>query len=284
MIHSVAHAGYTPEQLAHWRSTFPRKVADDGPLGRAILTRSVDLVKDVESERGRSIGPDALANMRARGSRSVLTVPMMREGKVIGAISLAHRDVNGFSDAQVELLRTFADQAVIAIENVRLFNELEALTQDLTRSVNELRALGEVGQAISSTLDVETLLTTIVSRAVELSRLDGGVVFEYDAQTGEFVQRAATEQGGELAAARRARRIRRGEGVVGQTAVTLEPAQVPDILPESAYVSPLRENLVQSGIRAVLAVPMLWEGRLIGSLVVSRNSRFVPPAPSPPRR
>ena len=74
-----------------------------------------------------------------------------------------------FADTQVELLKTFADQAVIAIENVRLFQELETRTRDLTRSVGELRALGEVSQAVSSTLDLETVLETIVSRAVELS-------------------------------------------------------------------------------------------------------------------
>jgi len=204
--------------------------------------------------------------------RTELGVPMFRGDDVLGVIILYKLEVQPFTDEQIELVQTFADQAVIAIENVRLFQELQARTRDLSRSVEQLTALGEVGRAVSSTLDLETELTTIVSRAVQLSGLDGGVVFEYDEGTEEFAQRAATEQGGELAAARRARRIRRGDGAVGQTAVTLEPTQVPDILPEDAYASPLRDNLVQSGIRAVLAVPMLWEGRLIGSLVVSRNA------------
>src|SRR4030095_985817 len=148
---------------------------------------------------------------------------------------------------------------------------LQARTAALTRSVEQLTALGDVGRAVSSTLDLETVLITIVSRAVELSGLDGGVVFEYDEATEEFVHRVATEVAAGLAEARRATRVRKGEGVVGQTALTLEPAQVADITVPGAYESRLRENLIASGIRAVLAVPMVREGELIGCLVVSRN-------------
>src|SRR4029079_7045650 len=129
----------------------------------------------------------------------------------------------------------------------------------------------EVGRAVSSTLDLETVLTTIVARAVQLSALDGGVVFEYDEGTEEFVQRAGTDPGGALAEARRTTRIRKGEGVLGRTAITLEPIQVPDITVPGAYVGPNRENLIESGIRAIVAVPMVYEGRLIGSLGVTRN-------------
>src|SRR4030095_4855813 len=149
--------------------------------------------------------------------------------------------------------------------------ELQARPQEPGRSGGELQALGEVGQAISSTLDLETVLTTIVSRAVQLSALDGGVVFEYDEGTEEFVQRAATDPGGALAEARRTTRIRKGEGVLGRTAITLEPIQVPDITVPAAYEGGLRETLVESGIRAILAVPIVREGRLIGCLGVTRN-------------
>src|SRR5215469_8387143 len=162
-------------------------------------------------------------------------------------------------------------QAVIAIENVRLFKELQARTAELTSSVDQLTALGEVWRAVSSTLDLATGLTTIVSRAVDISGLDGGVVFEYEKSAAEFIHRVATEGGGALAEARRTTRVRKGEGVVGQTALTMEPAQVPDITVSGAYESRLRENLIESGVRAILAVPMLREGELIGCLVVSRN-------------
>src|SRR5207247_10741214 len=145
---------------------------------------------------------------------------MLREGDPVGIIVVTRAEPRPFSDNEIELLKTFADQAVIAVENVRLFKELEARTGELTQSIEKLTALGEVSRAVSSTLDVETVLTTIVSRAVELSRLDGGVVFEYEEATEEFVHRAATETGGALAEARRATRIRKGEGVVGRTAIT----------------------------------------------------------------
>ena len=198
-------------------------------------------------------------------------MPMLREGEAVGAILVARQEAGRFPDSEVKLLRTFADQAVIAVENVRLFKELEARTADLTQSVKQLTALSEVGRAVSSTLDLETVLTTIVTRAVQLTGLDGGVVFEYEGDAEEFVHRAATETGGALAEARRATRVRKGEGVVGRTAITLEPAQVTDITVPGAYESRLRENLITSGVRAVLAVPMVREDRLIGCLVVSRD-------------
>jgi signal transduction histidine kinase len=97
------------------------------------------------------------------------------------------------------------------------------------------------------------------------------VVFEYDESEETFSQRAATEQGGALAEARRTHRVRKGEGIVGRTALSLEPVQVPDITVAGAYESRLRENLITSGVRAILAVPMVREDRLIGSLVVTRN-------------
>ena len=270
LVHAVAHEGFTPQQLEDWRRNFPRPVTAPGTINLAIRTRTVIRIDDIEADPS-IMSTGTVANLRSRGSRSTLAVPMIRQGDIIGAIALAHREVAAFSNAHVELLKTFADQAVIAIENVRLFKELEVRTQDLTRSVGELRALGEVGQAISSILDLDTVLTTIVSRAVQLSGLDGGVVFEYDEGAEEFTQRAAAETGGVLAQARRGTRYRKGEGVLGRTAITLEPAQVPDITVPGAYDSRVRENLIESGVRAVLQVPMIHQGRLIGCLGVTRN-------------
>src|SRR5262249_23928547 len=157
---------------------------------------------------------------------SVVAVPMLREGEAVGALLVARREQGWFSDAEVELLKRFGAQAVIAIENVRLFTELQARTAALTRSVDQLTALGEVGRAVSSTLELDAVLTTIVSRAVQLTQMEGGVVFEYDEFAEEFIQRAAAETGGVLAQARRGVRYRKGEGALGRTAITLEPVQV----------------------------------------------------------
>src|SRR6266568_6352190 len=145
LVHSVAHDGYTPEQLEQWRSTWPRPVTATSMACQAIRTRHIVRIPDLEAAPELvGLGPETLANLRARGTRRVLAVPMYRQNEVIGAISLAHREVDAFSDTHVELLKTFADQAVIAIENVRLFTELEERTQELTRSVTQLTALGEV--------------------------------------------------------------------------------------------------------------------------------------------
>jgi GAF domain-containing protein len=239
--------------------------------GRAFIDRRTVHVHDVSAMPDDEF-PEGKALQQQYGGRgTTLAVPLLREGVPLGIITLARNEVAPFTDRQIALLETFADQAVIAIENVRLFTELQVRTHDLSRSVGELRALGDVGQAISSTLDLETVLTTIVSRAVQLTGMDGGVVFEYDDVAEEFVQRVATETGGTLAEVRRTTRFRKGEGVLGRTAITLEPVQVPDITIPGAYESRLRENLIESGIRAILAVPMVREDRLIGCLAVTRN-------------
>src|SRR5215472_17148520 len=199
--------------------------------GRTFIDRCTVHVHDVSAMSDEF--PEGRQLQQEYGGRgTTLAVPLLREGVSLGVIVLVRNEISPFTEQQIALLETFASQAVIAIENVRLFKELQARTAALTRSVEQLTALGEVGRAISSTLDLETVLTTIVSRAVELSGLDGGVVFEYDAGAEEFVQRAMTDTSGALAEARRTARIRKGEGVLGRTAITLEPAQVPDILPE----------------------------------------------------
>jgi GAF domain-containing protein len=111
---------------------------------------------------------------------TLLGVPLLREGVVVGTINLGRRRVQPFTDRQIELVRTLADQAVIAIENVRLLDELQARTEELGRSVQELKALGDVTQAVNSTLDLETVLATIVAKAVQLSGTDAGAIYVFD--------------------------------------------------------------------------------------------------------
>jgi signal transduction histidine kinase len=235
-------------------------------VGRAVIDRKTIHVRDLAQALAEY--PETTA---ARyGVQSALAVPLMREGVALGVIRISRTEIQPFTDKQIALLQTFASQAVMAIENVRLFTELQARTQELTRSVGQLTALGEVGQAVSSSLDLETVLTTIVSRAVQLSGLDGGVVFEYDAGAETFVQRAAIGTANRATAAR-AGGIRRGEGVVGRTALTLRPVQIPDIAVAGAYEGRIREELIAAGVRALVAVPILREGRLIGGLAVNRN-------------
>jgi signal transduction histidine kinase len=204
--------------------------------------------------------------------RTYLAAPLRQQRELIGALFARRTEVRPFTPAQIKLLETFADQAVIAIENVRLFKELDERTDELTRSVGELKALGEVGQAVSSTLDLETVLTRIVSHAVQLSGTDGGAIYEYDEISEEFILRATDHMEEELINALRANPPRLGDGVVGRAAASREPVQVPDILEERAYAPRMRQLLERFGFRASLAVPLLREDRIIGGLVVRRKS------------
>jgi GAF domain-containing protein len=265
-FYNAAHAGAQMKGLVG----LPLPLSPRFPGGRAVLERRPIIIDDIMLIAEREY-PDTLDLLKLNTIHSVAEIPLLSEGKPVGSLAVLRAEVRPFTNTEVALLQTFADQAVIAIENVRLFKELKDRTAALGRSVEQLTALGEVGRAVSSTLDLETVLTTIVSRAVQLSGLDGGVVFEYEEGAEEFVQRVATETGGARAAARRGARFRKGQGVLGRTAITLEPAQVPDITVPGAYESPRRDNLIESGIRAILAVPMVREGQLIGGLVVSRN-------------
>jgi signal transduction histidine kinase len=206
------------------------------------------------------------------GSRTFLLVPLRQQTEFIGALAARRIEVRPFIPAQIKLLETFADQAVIAIENVRLFKELDERTNELTRSVGELKALGEVGQVVSSTLDLETVLTRIVSHAVQLSGTDGGAVYEYDEQSEEFHLRATDHMEDELINALRANPPRLGDGVVGRAAATREPVQIPNILEEHTYAPRMRQLLERFGFRASLAVPLLREDRIIGGLVVRRKT------------
>src|SRR5262249_17054490 len=180
-------------------------------------------------------------------------------------------EVQPFTDKQIELVTTFAAQAVIAIENVRLFQELEARTRELARSVEELRALGEVGQAVSSTLDLQTVLSTIVGHAVQLSGTNGGVIYEYDEAMQEFLLRASHRMEEELLKELRAAPIRLGEGAVGRAATSRAPVQVPDISDAPEYTARFRPVLARLGYRSILAVPLLREERIVGGLVVCRE-------------
>jgi signal transduction histidine kinase/HAMP domain-containing protein len=242
--------------------------------GRALLDRRAIHVADLQAEMQEF--PEGSAFARQLGHRTTLSVPLVRESAAIGVIQLRRTEVNAFSDKQITLLETFADQAVIAIENVRLFKELQERTQELTRSVEELQALGEVGQAVSGSLDIQSVLTSIVSHAVELSKADAGTIYEFDEATQAFVPRANYGMAEELIEALRQSHIRVGEGAVGQMARTRAAFQIGDLEREPHYA--LR-FLIEAGYRALLAVPLLREDRVIGGLVVRRKVAGTFPKP-----
>ena len=269
MVHHLANYGASSEALAVTRSWYPRPVGMDSTPGMAILTRSVVQVPDIEDpsalELIRQIG-------RGLGFRSSVAVPMLREGEAVGAIIVNRREPGCFSDGEVELLKTFADQAVIAIENVRLFKELDARTGELTQSVEKLTALGEVSHALSSTLDLETVLSTIVSRASQLAGAAGCSIYEYDEAAEHFELRATHNDDAQFVEALRTAPLRKGEGLMGRAAEIRETIQIPDITQPGAYQSSVRDTLIRFGYRALLAVPLLREDQIIGSLSFNRKA------------
>ncbi len=267
MLSLVAAKGMSPDQHAAFAAGYPRRIGPDTVSGRAALESRVVNTPDLLSDPNYSSAPGASV-----GARTVLGVPLTRDNRAIGSIGVWRAEVKPFSESQIALLKTFADQAVIAIENVRLFKELEARTTQLTRSVGELQALGDVGQAVSSTLDLETVLSTIVSRATQLSGMDGGAIYEYDEAREEFYLHTADSLPDELVSALRATPIVKGEGALGTLAVTYEPVQVRDIVDEGVYQSRVKEILIRSGYRSLLAVPLLREDHLLGGLVVNRKT------------
>ncbi len=238
--------------------------------GRAVLDGGPVHVPDLIGAAGDF--PEGQAIAARFGNRTTLATPLMREGTAIGALLIRRTDVRPFTDKQVALLKTFADQAVIAIENVRLFQELQSRTAELTRSVGELEALGEVGRAISSTLDLETVLATIVARATELAEGDGGVLYEFDEASRAFHLRATDRFPEEFVAALRATRLVYGEGAAGRAVATREPIQVADVTDTDAYSSRVREVLVRFGYRSLLAVPLVSEDEVVGALVINRRT------------
>src|SRR5262245_10227217 len=226
--------------------------------------------------------PDVLADpeyhatdyRQAFGYRTVLGVPLLREGTTTGVFALLRDAVSPFTDKQIELATTFADQAAIAIENVRLLDTLRQRTDELGRSVEELRALGEVSQAVNSTLELETVLSTIVAKAVQLSETEGGAIYVFDDLQREFHLRATYGMDQELIDALTQRRIGLDDPNVVQALAQPEPIQVADLLDEAP--NEINEITLRAGFRARLLALLMRREDVVGLLVVRRRA----PGPS----
>ena len=235
-------------------------------LGRAVTEGRPVQVYDVTADPEYTL----TEGQRLGGFRTVLGVPLMREGTSIGVIMLTRNTVRPFSDKQIELASTFADQAAIAIENVRLFESVEARTRELAQSVGELQALGEVSQAVNSTLDLETVLTTIVGRAVQLSRTDAGAIYVFDEERKEFRLHATYGMSEAMIAAISDQRIGLGEGNIATATTQRKPIQVTDTRDEPT--SAVNEIVLREGYRSILIIPLLRPDQIVGALVVRRKT------------
>ncbi len=241
------------------------------PVGRGSMTGRVASegqvvhIADIASDEEYSI----TEAVTLEKTHTMLGVPLLREGAVVGTINLGRQRVQPFTDRQIELVRTFADQAVIAIENVRLLDELQARTEELGRSVQELKALGDVTQAVNSTLDLETVLATIVANAVQLSGTDAGAIYVFDEAQQQFRLSATYGMDEALIAAIRDQRIGAGERLMQQAVSVRGPLQVPDLRQEPS--SPALELILRAGYRSLLVVPLLSRDTVVGALVVRRR-------------
>ena len=245
--------------------------APDIPLGRLAHDKKVIQVADITAEPAYLKGYRPLVELAdVGGARTLLLVPMLKEHELIGAIAIYRQEVRPFSDKQIELVTNFASQAVIAIENARLLRELRARTDELAQSVEELRTLGEISQAVNSTLDLQTLLSTVVAKAVVLSDTEAGAIYVTDLATDEFRLRATHGMSEELIAELSEQGIIGfNEQTIAEAAAKRAPVQISDI--KQQPTTPVMQILLRAGFRALLVVPLLGPEGLLGVLVVRRK-------------
>jgi signal transduction histidine kinase len=255
-----AHHGPIPMDFVKWPLT------RNWTAGRAVVDRKSVHVHDLTAAAEEF--PDGYAMATRLGHRTILSVPLLREKEAIGSLTVRRNEVRPFTPKQIELVTTFADQAVIAIENVRLFDEVQTRTRELAQSVGELRALGEVTQAVNSTVDLETVLTTIVAKATQLSSTEAGAIYVFDDAEQEFRLRATYGLDDTIVAQLRDHHFRIGETAISEAAEQRVPIQIPDI---QADPSATVDVIVRAGFRALLFVPLLGADRIIGTLIVRRK-------------
>jgi two-component system, NtrC family, sensor kinase len=241
------------------------------PVARVARTNEVVHIVDATLEQGYvERDPLWIEFVDLGGGRSLLAVPMLKENELIGAFTLYRQEVCPFTDKQIELVQNFASQAVIAIENTRLLTELRHRTDDLGRSVSELSALGEVSQAVNSTLDLETVLSTIVANAVQLSGTEAGAIYVFDDLPREFHLRATYGMDQGLIEALTQRRIGLDDPNIAQALARLEPIQIADLREEAS--NEINEITLRAGYLARLVAPLRRGEDVVGFLVVRRRA------------
>ena len=232
-LSTAASYGTTQEFAEHLKHSRPRPSRDTTTRLAALEQRTVH-VPDLLSDPAFSPEPREL--YEKENVRTVLSVPMLREDKLIGVITTWRREVRPFSDKQVALVKTFADQAVIAIENVRLFQEIQERTRELQLSLEEVRALSEVSRAVSSSLDLRQVLDAVAGYAVNLSKSDGCGVFEFNPTRQAFDVVASHNLSSAFLGAIHTTTIDLGKTTIGQAAESGQPIQVPDMTARATII------------------------------------------------
>jgi signal transduction histidine kinase len=266
VLSTAASHGTTQEFAEHLEHSRP-SLSRETTTRLAALERRTVHVTDLLSDPTFSPKPREL--YAKENVRTVLSVPMLREDKLIGVITTWRREVRAFSDKQVALVKTFADQAVIAIENVRLFQEIQERTRELQLSLEEVRALSDVSRAVSSSLDLQQVLDAIAGYAVNLSKSDGCGVFEFNPTRQAFDVVASHNLSDAFLGAIHKTTINLGKTTIGQAAESGQPIQVADVA--TAYDHPFREFALEAGFRSLLTVPMTGNHMIRGIVLLRRS-------------
>jgi signal transduction histidine kinase len=263
----ASHFGLSAEGLDAFRSMLPMPVGEDTASGRAILRCAVVEVPDVEADGAYGVQAQGLA--RAATYRSIVAVPLLHESNPLGAITVARANTGFFPERQIALLRAFADQAVIAIRNVRLFDEVRARTEELSESLQQQTATADVLKVISrSAFDLQTVLHTLVESATRLCDADKGTITR---QRGNAFYRAeAYGFSAEFMDYVKDIPIEPDRGTAsGRSLLEGRVIHIADVKSDPDYAWVEAQKL--GDYRTILAVPMLREGVPIGVLVLTRS-------------
>jgi PAS domain S-box-containing protein len=261
-----------PSYREFWEQNGPIRPGTNTGLARLARTKQVAHIPDLKEDSAYATEREPLrvVTVDHAGARTFLAVPMVKDDQLIGAIVIYRQEVRPFTDEQIALVENFAAQAVIAIENTRLLNELRQRTTDLGSSVGQLRALGEVSQAVNSTLDLETVLSTIVSKAVQLSGTEAGTIYVFDEVRQEFNLRATYGMNEEMIGALANQHIGLDEPSIAAAIAQREPTQVADLKDQAPTA--VNEIISRGGYHALLLAPLLRGQDIVGLLVVRRRA------------
>jgi signal transduction histidine kinase len=258
----VAHDQFSPESVTAVRAAYPVPITSDNVIAVAVREKRVVHIADVLVSGGYT------ELQRTSGYRAILVVPIMRGDVAIGAIAVMQLQPRLFPETQVELLKAFASQAVIAIDNVRLFNELRQRTDDLSESLQQQTATADVLKIISrSTFDLKSVLQTLVESAARLCNADAATVTRQ--KDGRFIRAESYGYSPEFIEHLRALPVEPGRGsAMGRALLEGKTVQIADVLADPDYT--LTEAQKLGGYRTMLGVPMLREGLPIGVLTLTR--------------